>query len=126
MWSGIRWCKELSKHTKTSHFNQSLFHIFGKTLRSHDLVKRIVQRAQVRVYLALAKVLKGIDGIAFCTLTSKDVVRHPLVQKIVQAYDDYEAKEERSRQRPLDPSALHSPEPHRDSSPLPERPHIPV
>lgn len=46
-----------------------------------------------------AKVLRGIDDIAFCTLTSKDVVRHPLVQKIVQAYENYEAKEERSRQR---------------------------
>ncbi len=40
-----------------------------------------------------AKVLKGIDDIAFCTLTSKDVVRHPLVQKIVKAYEDFEAKE---------------------------------
>lgn len=39
------------------------------------------------------KVLKGISGIEFCRLTSKDVVRHPLVQKIVKAYDDYEAKE---------------------------------
>ena len=39
------------------------------------------------------KVLAKIDGIAFCRLTSKDVVRHPLVQKIVKAYDDYEAKE---------------------------------
>ncbi|HBA47543.1 MAG TPA: phosphate starvation-inducible protein PhoH [Lachnospiraceae bacterium] len=45
------------------------------------------------------KVLKGIDDIAFCALTSKDVVRHPLVQKIVQAYETYEAKEERGRQR---------------------------
>lgn len=35
-------------------------------------------------------VLAGIDDIAFCHLTSKDVVRHPLVQKIVKAYDDYE------------------------------------
>lgn len=39
------------------------------------------------------KVLSKIDDIAFCRLTSKDVVRHPLVQKIVKAYDDYEAKE---------------------------------
>ena len=39
------------------------------------------------------KVLAGIDDIGFCTLTSKDVVRHPLVQKIVKAYDDFEAKE---------------------------------
>ncbi|MCI8544310.1 PhoH family protein [Acetatifactor aquisgranensis] len=39
------------------------------------------------------KVLRGIDDIAFCTLTSKDVVRHPLVQKIVKAYEDFEGKE---------------------------------
>ncbi|MBQ8821014.1 MAG: PhoH family protein [Lachnospiraceae bacterium] len=39
------------------------------------------------------KVLGKIDDIAFCNLTSKDVVRHPLVQKIVKAYDDFEAKE---------------------------------
>ena len=36
------------------------------------------------------KVLKKIDDIGICNLTSQDVVRHPLVQKIVQAYDDYE------------------------------------
>ncbi len=39
------------------------------------------------------RVLGKIDDIAFCNLTSKDVVRHPLVQKIVKAYDDFEAKE---------------------------------
>ncbi len=42
-----------------------------------------------------AKVLSKIDDIAFCNLGSKDVVRHPLVQKIVRAYDDYEAREKR-------------------------------
>ncbi|MBD5475176.1 MAG: PhoH family protein [Lachnospiraceae bacterium] len=41
------------------------------------------------------KVLAKIDDIAFCRLTSKDVVRHPLVQKIVRAYDDYESKEKK-------------------------------
>jgi phosphate starvation-inducible PhoH-like protein len=40
-----------------------------------------------------AKVLGKIDDIAFCELTSKDVVRHPLVQKIVNAYETYENKE---------------------------------
>ncbi|MCR5319598.1 MAG: PhoH family protein [Lachnospiraceae bacterium] len=38
-------------------------------------------------------VLKSVEGIAFCELTSKDVVRHPLVQKIVKAYETYEAKQ---------------------------------
>ena len=36
------------------------------------------------------KVLKNVDGISFINLTAKDVVRHPLVQKIVKAYEDYE------------------------------------
>ena len=46
------------------------------------------------------KVLKKVDDIGFCYLTSSDVVRHPLVQKIVQAYDDYEAKNQaKDRQR---------------------------
>ena len=39
-------------------------------------------------------VLKKVEDIAFCQLTNKDVVRHPLVQKIVQAYDEYEKKEQ--------------------------------
>lgn len=37
-------------------------------------------------------VLKNIDEIGICRLTGNDVVRHPLVQKIVQAYDVYEKK----------------------------------
>lgn len=38
------------------------------------------------------KILSRVEEIGFCRLTSKDVVRHPLVQKIVKAYDDYEQK----------------------------------
>ena len=41
------------------------------------------------------KVLKNIDDISICNLTSKDVVRHPLVQKIVKAYEEYERKPEK-------------------------------
>ncbi len=36
------------------------------------------------------KVLEGIDDIAICTLTGADVVRHRLVQKLIEAYEDYE------------------------------------
>ena len=42
------------------------------------------------------KVIKDIDDISICTLTSKDVVRHPLVQRIVKAYEEYEKKSNRS------------------------------
>ena len=35
------------------------------------------------------KILKPIEGIRFVYLTKKDVVRHPLVQQIIQAYEDF-------------------------------------
>jgi phosphate starvation-inducible protein PhoH and related proteins len=41
--------------------------------------------------LAVAqKILQHVEGIAFCQLTQADVVRHPLVQRIVAAYEKYE------------------------------------
>jgi len=39
-------------------------------------------------------ILKNIKGIEFVYLTDRDVVRHPLVQKIVKAYEEYTQKEE--------------------------------
>lgn len=39
------------------------------------------------------KVLRNVDEIGICQLTSSDVVRHPLVQKIVKAYEEYEKQE---------------------------------
>ena len=33
-----------------------------------------------------ADVLEGVDGVAVCRLTAADVVRHPLVQRVVEAY----------------------------------------
>lgn len=38
------------------------------------------------------KILKNIDGIKSIKLTSKDVVRHPLVMQIIKAYEKYENK----------------------------------
>lgn len=41
--------------------------------------------------LAVAlKILQHVEGIAFCEFTQNDVVRHPLVQRIVAAYEQYE------------------------------------
>lgn len=47
-------------------------------------------------------VLRKIDEIGICRLTSQDVVRHPLVQKIVTAYEEYEnqtVREERKNDK---------------------------
>ncbi|MEE1196187.1 MAG: PhoH family protein [Lachnospiraceae bacterium] len=45
------------------------------------------------------QVLKNVSELSFCELTSKDVVRHPLVQKIVQAYDAYEKQAKTTKNR---------------------------
>ena len=37
------------------------------------------------------KILSGIEGIATCTFTQQDVVRHPLVRRIVAAYEKFES-----------------------------------
>ena len=42
--------------------------------------------------LQAEQILDGVDGIQFCYLTEKDVVRHRLVQQIVKAYDRYEGR----------------------------------
>lgn len=41
------------------------------------------------------KVLDGVEGIGFTYLSQKDVVRHPIVQRIVEAYDAFESKGEK-------------------------------
>ena len=42
-------------------------------------------------------ILDGVDGIAVCRLTAKDVVRHPLVMRIVRAYEQAMEKEEKEK-----------------------------
>jgi phosphate starvation-inducible PhoH-like protein len=48
------------------------------------------------------KVLGKIEDIGFSYLTSQDVVRHPLVQKIVKAYDSYEDRQKRFDNKPVE------------------------
>ncbi len=40
------------------------------------------------------EILSGIEGIAFVFFSEKDVVRHPLVRKIIKAYEEREIEEE--------------------------------
>lgn len=43
------------------------------------------------------RVLRDIDEISVIRFTSEDVVRHPLVQKIVNAYDEYESRQNKNK-----------------------------
>jgi len=46
------------------------------------------------------EVLAGVEGIRFCTFTESDVVRHPLVQRVVQAYEAWETRHSARRSGP--------------------------
>ena len=67
---------------------------FGsKVIVTGDLSQKDLPMGQQSGLDVALKVLGGINDIGICMLSSQDVVRHPLVQKIVKAYDDYEAKQ---------------------------------
>ncbi len=47
--------------------------------------------------VVISRILKGIKGIAFAELTGADIVRHKLVQKIVNAYQRWETRSTRAK-----------------------------
>ena len=66
---------------------------FGsKVVITGDLSQKDLPQGQVSGLDHALKVLSKVDEIGVSNLTSQDVVRHPLVQKIVKAYDAYEAR----------------------------------
>ena len=58
------------------------------------------------------KVLSKVDEIGFVKLTNQDVVRHPLVQKIVKAYEEYETRQSKYKDKDKDKS--HREDRHKD------------
>ena len=52
-----------------------------------DVTQIDLARGQKSGLIEAARILDGVRGIAFVRFTSADVVRHPLVQKIIDAYD---------------------------------------
>ena len=64
---------------------------FGsKVIVTGDSTQKDLPKDTVSGLETASKILSKIEGIEFISLTSKDVVRHPLVQKIVKAYEVYE------------------------------------
>ncbi len=66
---------------------------FGsKAVITGDVSQIDLPRAQLSGLVEAEQVLKHVPGIAFTKLTSQDVVRHPLVARIVDAYDAHDAR----------------------------------
>jgi phosphate starvation-inducible PhoH-like protein len=61
---------------------------FGSTVVvTGDVTQVDLPRSQQSGLRQVIEVLKDVDGISFTFFNAKDVVRHPLVQRIVQAYE---------------------------------------
>ena len=66
---------------------------FGsKAVITGDLTQKDLPRDTKSGLEVASRILGGIEDIGFLNFSSKDVVRHPLVQRIVKAYEDYETK----------------------------------
>jgi phosphate starvation-inducible PhoH-like protein len=64
---------------------------FGsKAVVTGDITQTDLPRHQLSGLRTAIDILPGVEGVAFTMFTSKDVVRHPLVQRIVQAYEKQE------------------------------------
>ena len=76
---------------------------FGsKVVITGDATQKDLPSGMISGLDVATKVVKNIEDISICNLTSKDVVRHPLVQKIVKAYEEYEHKSEQKKARTND------------------------
>ena len=62
----------------------------SKAVITGDLTQIDLAEGKRSGLLEATKILSGIEDIGIITLTNKDVVRHPLVQKIIQAYEKFE------------------------------------
>jgi len=63
---------------------------FGtKAVITGDVTQIDLSKDQLSGLIEIQKILKKIKGIEFTHFTSEDVVRHPLVQKIINAYEKY-------------------------------------
>ncbi|NMB09020.1 MAG: PhoH family protein [Tissierellia bacterium] len=69
---------------------------FGsKAIITGDITQIDLPRGRTSGLVTASKILEDVEGIDMVHLTKYDIVRHPLVQKIIEAYDKYESKGDR-------------------------------
>ncbi|MCL2923178.1 MAG: PhoH family protein [Trichodesmium sp. MAG_R04] len=62
----------------------------SKMVVTGDITQTDLPPSQKSGLLVVMRILQHVEGISICELSQGDVVRHPLVQRIVNAYEDYE------------------------------------
>lgn len=81
-----------SQNTTSEQMKMFLTRIgFGsKAVITGDITQIDLPRGSQSGLINVLKFLEGVPGIGFCRFTPRDVVRHPLVQRIVEAYEAWE------------------------------------
>ena len=67
----------------------------SKAVVTGDLTQTDLPRGQKSGLATVVKILEGIDDIGIHYFSERDVVRHRLVQKIIQAYEKYDREQAR-------------------------------
>jgi len=67
----------------------------SKAVITGDVTQIDLPEGKMSGLVEARKVLEGIKGIDFIYFTKKDVIRHPLVQEIIQAYEELDKKGKR-------------------------------
>ena len=62
----------------------------SKMVVTGDLTQTDLPHHQTSGLMMAERILRSVDGVAFCNLSKADVVRHQLVQRIVEAYEEFE------------------------------------
>jgi phosphate starvation-inducible PhoH-like protein len=64
----------------------------SKAVVTGDITQSDLPLAAKSGLASILEILQGVEGIAALSLTEADVVRHPLVKRIVHAYQKWETK----------------------------------
>jgi len=71
----------------------------SRAIVTGDVTQIDLPRQQMSGLRHVLGVLRDVQGVAFDLFTARDVVRHPLVQRIVEAYDEFEQESDADGQR---------------------------
>ena len=67
----------------------------SKAIITGDITQVDLPRGKSSGLSQASRILKNVKGLEFMYFTSSDIVRHPLVQRIIDAYENYEDKKEK-------------------------------
>jgi len=98
----------LDEAQNTSHEQMKMFltrlGFDSKAVVTGDITQIDLPSGKQSGLVEASRILKNIKGIGFSTFTDIDVVRHPLVQKIIRAYAKKESRRESTKYRKAKPA----------------------